>query len=108
MARTKLSRMPLLSAPDATWAEAVRREAVLQPLSGVSRLGRAAVDTAARALNLSAPRIYDLLRIFQANPVRASLLPRKPGQAKGAGRLSTAIEGQIEAAISNVFSPRSD
>ncbi len=106
MATTQEPAAPLLTVPDANWAEATRREAVLRPLSRASRLGRHAVEEAARALELSPPRIYDLLRAFRANPVTASLLPRKPGQAKGAKRLGAALEKQIEAAIEDVYLKR--
>ncbi len=106
MASTQESGTPLLSVSDASWTEAARREAVLRPLSVVPRLGRPAVEAAARALALSPPRIYDLLRSFRANPVTASLLSRKPGQAKGAQRLGAALEVQIEAAIEAVYLKR--
>jgi len=106
MASTQESGTPLLSVSDASWTEAARREAVLRPLSEVPRLGRPAVEAAARALSLSPPRIYDLLRSFRANPVTASLRSRKPGQAKGAQRLGAALEAQIEAAIEAVYLKR--
>jgi len=103
MASTQESRTPLLAVSDASWTEAARREAVLRPLSEAPRLSRAMVEAAARALALSPQRIYGLLRSFRANPVTASLLSRKPGQAKGAQRLGAALEVQIEAAIEAVY-----
>lgn len=106
MAITQKSAAPLLSVSDPDWAEAARREAVLRPLSKASRLGRHVVEEAARSLELSPPRIYDLLRAFRADPVTASLLPRKPGQAKGTKRLGAAVEEQIEAAIAAVYLKR--
>jgi putative transposase len=68
-----------LAAPEAAWAEAVRREAVVRPLAGASRLGNTAVAAAARKLGLSVPRVYGLLRTFRSQPVTALLLPTKPG-----------------------------
>ncbi len=106
MASTQESGTPLLSVSDASWTEAARREAVLRPLSEAPRLSRPLVEAAARALALSPQRIYDLLRSFRANPVTASLLSRKPGQAKGAQRLGAALEVQIEAAIETVYLKR--
>lgn len=106
MASTPMPGAPLLSVPDLVWAEAARREAVLRPLSDAARLSRHAVEAAARDLKLSAPRVYSLLRVFRSNPVTASLLPRKPGQAKGAGRLEAMVEQRIEAAIEAVYLTR--
>ena len=96
MARTQAPGTPLLLVLDPVWAEAARREAVLRPLSDASRLSRHEVEAAARDLKLSAPRVYSLLRAFRVKPVTASLLPRKPGQAKGATRLEAAVEQRIE------------
>ena len=83
--------MPKLTAPersafsasDPEWAEAVRREAVIRPLSTSGRLGRGAIKAAAVALGWSEPRVYALLRRFQDQPVTASLLPRRPGSIEG-------------------------
>ena len=103
MVTTQAPGVALLSVPDPVWAEAARREAVLRPLLEASRLSRHEVAAAALALELSAPRVYSLLRVFRSNPVTASLLPRKPGQAKGASRLGAAAEERIEAAITAVY-----
>ena len=97
---------PLLAVFDADWAEAVHRESVLRPLSTQPRGGLPAALAAASALRLSKPRIYGLLRTFRANPVTASLLPRKPGQARGARRLNVAAEAQVGAAIEEVYLKR--
>ena len=106
MTRTQAPATPLLSVSDAVWTEAARREAVLRPLSDAAHLSRQEVEAAARDLNLSIPRVYNLLRVFRSNPVTTSLLPRKPGQAKGAGRLNAAVEQRIEAAIDAVYLTR--
>lgn len=78
------------AASDEAWTEAVRREAVIRPLAAAPRLSKAAVGVAARALGLSAPRVYGLLRVFRRQPVTASLLPTQPGPAKGTLRLAGA------------------
>jgi len=72
----------VLAASDAAWAEAVRREAVIRPLAAAPRLGKAMMETAARRLGLSTPRVYGLLRIFRDHPVTAALLPTKSGPAR--------------------------
>ncbi len=97
---------PLLAVSDADWAEAVQRELVLRPLSTQPRVGLPAALAAASALGLSKPRIYGLLRTFRANPVTASLLPRKSGQARGARRLNVAAEKQVETAIEEIYLKR--
>jgi putative transposase len=94
------------SASDADWAEAVRREAVIRPLSAVSRLKSHLVAEASRKLGLSNRRIYGLLDGFRKNPVTASLLPRKSGPKKGARQLDAKVDAQIEAAIEDVYLKR--
>jgi putative transposase len=94
------------AASDEAWAEAVRREAVIRPLAAAPRLSKAAVGVAARALGLSAPRVYGLLRVFRRQPVTASLLPTQPGPTKGTRRLAGAIEAKIDAAIEAVYLKR--
>ncbi len=94
------------SASDADWAEAVRREAVIRPLSAVPRLSSHQVAEASRRLGLSNRRIYGLLGAFRRNPVTASLLPRKPGPKKGARQLNVAVDARIEAAIDEVYLKR--
>jgi putative transposase len=94
------------SASDADWAEAVRREAVIRPLSAVSRLKSHLVAEASCKLGLSNRRIYGLLDGFRKNPVTASLLPRKSGPQKGARQLDAKVDAQIEAAIDDVYLKR--
>jgi hypothetical protein len=91
------------AASDEAREEAVRREAVIRPLAAAPRLSKAAVGVAARALGLSAPRVYGLLRVFRRQPVTASLLPTQPGPTKGTRRLAGAIEAKIDAAIEAVY-----
>ncbi len=55
--------------PDEVWAEAVRRAAVVAPLSGEGRLTRARVHDAARELGLSVPRAYRLIALYREVPV---------------------------------------
>ena len=91
MTRTQAPTTPLLSVSDAVWTEAARRETVLRPLSDANHISRKEVEAAARDLKLSIPRVYSLLRVFRSNPVTASLLPRKPGQAKAAAAQARAV-----------------
>jgi putative transposase len=92
-----------LSIPDAVWAEAVRREAVIRPLAAEPRLGKVAIAKATRQLGLQATQVYSLVRAFRAHPVTASLAPSKPGPAKGTRRLGPAMDARIEAAIDAVY-----
>lgn len=94
------------SASDADWAEAVRREAVIRPLSAASHLKSLLVAEASRQLGLSHRRIYGLLSAFRQNPVTTSLLPRKPGPKKGVRQLDAEVDAQIEAAIEDVYLKR--
>ena len=94
------------SASDAEWAEAVRREAVLRPLSTQATLAPLEVKTAAHDLSLSRASVYKLLRVFRGNPVTASLLPRKPGPAKGTRLLDKATEAQITSSIEAAYLKR--
>lgn len=84
MARTPAAKrsQAALSIPDAAWAEAVRREAVVRPLAAEPRLGRAAIAGAACRLGLCAAQVYSLVRVLRAHPVTASLAPFRPGPAK--------------------------
>jgi putative transposase len=68
---------------DEAWAEAVRREAVIRPLAAAPRLSKAVIGVTARALGLSAPRVYGLLRAFRQQPVTASLPTRSPAKPAG-------------------------
>jgi putative transposase len=101
----KPARSPA-SASDADWAEAVRREAVIRPLSAASHLKSHLVAEASRQLGLSNRRIYGLLSAFRQNPVTTSLLPRKPGPQKGVRQLDAEVDAQIEAAIEDVYLKR--
>lgn len=106
MSKAKESKQAIAAVSDANWAEAVRRERVLRPLTRADRHTKAEIAAAAIHLDLSPPRIYDLLRRFRADPVTSSLLPHKPGPAKGGRRLDPAIETAIEMAIDAVFLKR--
>ncbi len=105
MSKPHLAKRPVSahSIPDAAWAEAVRRDAVIRPLAGERRLGRVTVQAAARMLGLSEPRVYSLVRAFRRHPVTASLAPSKSGPAKGTRRLGPVMDAMIEAAIDAVY-----
>lgn len=106
MSQSRKPERLLSSASDADWAEAVRREAVIRPLSAASHLKSHLVAEASRQLGLSNRRIYGLLSAFRENPVTTSLLPRKPGPPKGVRQLDADIDAQIEAAIEDVYLTR--
>jgi putative transposase len=91
------------SASDEDWAEAVRREAAIRPLTEAPLLGRLAVQAAAKSLGLSVPRIYSLIRAFRSHPVTASMLPHPPGPAAGWRRLPPAVEAKVETAIDAIY-----
>jgi putative transposase len=96
----------LIGIADAAWAEAVRREAVIRPLCAAARVGEVAIGAAARALGLSASRIYALINAFRLRPVTTSLLPEKSGPARGSRRLAPGMEVRIDAAIETVYLTR--
>lgn len=106
MSQSRKPAQSLASASDADWAEAVRREVVIRPLSAASHLKSHLVAEASRQLGLSNRRIYGLLSAFRQNPVTTSLLPRKPGPQKGVRQLGAEIDAQIEAAIEDVYLKR--
>jgi putative transposase len=106
MSKAVMSGRSPSSASDADWAEAVRREAIIRPLSTVSRLKSHLVAEASRKLGLSDRRLYGLLDAFRQNPVTASLLNRKPGPKKGARQLDAEVDAQIEVAIDEVYLKR--
>jgi putative transposase len=91
------------AASDEGWAEAVRREAVIRPLAEAGRRGRVLVQDAARRLGLSVPQVYRLVRDFRSQPITASMLPRRRGQAKGRRRLDPAVEVRVEAALEAIY-----
>ena len=91
------------SASDLDWAEAVRREAVIRPLSASGRLGRGAMKAAAVALGVSEPRVYALLRRFHDRPVAASLLPRRPGPVRARAFCPLPWKPRSRRAIDQVF-----
>jgi len=92
--------------PDEVWAEAVRRAAVVAPLAREDCLTRARVRDAARELGLSLPSAYRLIALYRQNSVAASLVPHRPGPAKGARRLPTGMEGIVECAIAAIHAQR--
>jgi len=85
--------------PDEVWAEAVSRAAVVAPLAAEDRLTRARVRDAARTLGLSVPSAYRLIALYRQNPVTASLVPHRPGPARGTRHLPPGVESIVEGAI---------
>ncbi|GAC1348504.1 MAG: DDE-type integrase/transposase/recombinase [Acetobacteraceae bacterium] len=92
--------------PDGTWAEAVRRAAVIRPLAAETTSRSAAVQAAADALGISVSQVYRLVRAFRRRPLTQSLVLNKPGPRPGTRVLSPEVELRIEDAIETVFKQR--
>ena len=103
MRRERRSDRVDISASDANWAEAVRRERVLRPLLSVENLDGARVKIAAANLGVSAAHTYYLLRRFRQKPVTSTLLAVSRGPARGTRKLNAALEKHVETAIEEVF-----
>ena len=93
----------LYSASDEDWAEAVRRAAIIRPLSEARRCSKAVVQAAARSLGLSISRTYRLVQDFRSHPLTASLLPLKRGRIKGTRRLDPKVEARIDEAVDAIW-----
>src|SRR5271165_6196744 len=93
----------LYSASDEDWAEAVRRAAIIRPLSEARRCSKAVVQAAARSLGLSISRTYSLVQDFRSHPLTASLLPLKRGRIKGTRRLDPKVEARIDEAVDAIW-----
>jgi len=106
VAKRKASAARPDGVPDEVWAEAVGRAAVVAPLAAEDRLTRARVRDAARTLGLSVPSADRLIALYRQSPVTASLVPHRPGPAKGTRRLPPGVEGIVEGAIGAVHAQR--
>ena len=93
----------LYSASDEDWAEAVRRAAIIRPLSEARRCSKAVVQAAAKSLGLSIPRTYRLVQDFRSRPLTASLLPLKRGRVKGSRRLDPKVEARVDEAVDAIY-----
>src|SRR5690349_3794268 len=93
----------LHAASDEDWAEAVRRAAIIRPLSEARRCSKAVIQAAAKTLGLGIPRTYRLVQAFRSRPLTASLLPLKRGRVKGSRRLDPKVEAQIDAAVDAIY-----
>lgn len=86
----------VLGVPDAVWAVAVHRAAVIGALASSGRLGAAAVDGAAEELGLSRRGVYGLVRRWRAGTgVASDLIPGRSAGGVGRGRLAPAVDGVI-------------
>jgi putative transposase len=93
----------LHGASDEDWAEAVRRAAIIRPLSEARRCSKAVVQAAAKSLGLSIPRTYRLVQKFRSRPLTASLLPLTRGRVKGSRRLDPKVEAHIDEAVDAIY-----
>ena len=91
---------------EGTWAEAVRRAAVIRPLAAETTSSPAALRAAADALGISVSQVYRLVRAFRGRPLTQSLVLNKPGPRAGTRVLPPEVELRIENAIEAVFKQR--
>lgn len=84
------------TADPVVWAEARRREQVLRRLCSFDRIGAAAITDAANELQISIPRVYQLIEQFRSRPVVSTLLVRSRGRRFGDQRLTPRVEELIE------------
>ena len=94
------------SAGDPLWREAERRERVIRPLAGRSRLTASEVADAATALGLGRSRIYEMVALYRATPLTSALIPPKPGPRRGARLLAPEAEAVIEQGIRGYYMTR--
>lgn len=93
----------LKTASDADWAEAHRREKIIRPLAALARVPSNAAAEALDQLGLGRARFHELLQLYRASPVAASLLPRPRGRERGERRLSSAVEQLIARGIAECY-----
>ena len=93
----------LKTASDADWAEAHRREKIIRPLAALARVPGNAAAEALDQLGLGRARFHELLQLYRASPVAASLLPRPRGRERGERRLSSAAEQLIARGIAECY-----
>lgn len=96
----------LRTASDADWAEAHRREKIIRPLASLARVPSDLAAEAMAQLALGRARFHQLLKLYRASPVAASLLPRPRGRAKGEKRLSATAEQLIARGIAECYLTR--
>ncbi len=100
----RVSERGTLSLPDAAWAEAQRRAAVVGPLAAQDAVSTAAACNAGRALGLSKRTIYALLRRWrQSGGLAAVLAPQPSPGGRGKGRLTVTAERIVAEAIRNEY-----
>lgn len=93
----------LSSWSDAEWDEARRREAVIKPLTEMSRRPASVIEEAGVQLSLSRRQIYQLIRAYRVVGNLTALIPRKSSGGRGKPRLRQEIETIIAATINEVF-----
>lgn len=86
----------LVSIPEAAWAEAYERAAVIRPLR-IGRRTKERIDQAAVMAGVSRPTIYRWLNQFvDAGELTSALLPHKPSGGRGKSRLPEEVEKIIQ------------
>jgi putative transposase len=91
---------------DALWSRAVEREPVIRRLSQLSHISEHDIRRATAELGLSQSRIYTLVNRFRENPTTTSLIPERPGPAKGGSKLKFEVEEIIQRMIGTVYLSR--
>ena len=103
----RVSERGTLALPDAAWAEARRRAAVIAPLAARESVPASVARDAGRALGLSERTIYSLLQLWRrSGGLVASLAPRPSSGGRGKGRLTAASEQVVTEAIRDEYLSR--
>jgi putative transposase len=97
------SKIGTVTTDDERWEIAVKRESVLRSLLQKGRLSSGDLAYGCDELGVTAAQIYRLLKKYKQDQRVSSLLPRKPGAAKGTSRLPAPISKIIENAIEQYY-----
>ncbi|PHR91922.1 MAG: transposase [Robiginitomaculum sp.] len=91
---------------DATWEEAVAREAVIRRLLAAARMDRGDFYRACQDLGIKRSRLYELIRAYKAHPVTSSLVAQPAGMKNGSRRLPEETEAVIIEVINTFYKSR--
>ena len=89
--------------PDAAWAGAQRRFAVIEPLLEKRNRQRSDVEAAAAAAKVDTATVYAWIKAFERSGHVSSLLPRKAGRTKGARLVDPSVEALIKSVIEREY-----
>lgn len=91
---------------DATWEEAVAREAVIRRLLSDGGAKRSDFHRACHELGVKRSRLYQLIEAYKARPVTSSLVARPRGIKQGSRRLPEETEAVIAEALKQFYKSR--